>query len=450
MLEQILEKIKKEKLIENEDRIVLGFSGGPDSVFLLEFLNYAKDFFNLKIVLAHINHMLRGDNSDGDEKFCTEVGKKLNLPVYIKKVDVNEYAKINSIGLEEAGREIRYEFFNEILYKTSSNKIAIAHNIDDQIENFLFRLIRGTSLDGLEGISSRKNIIRPINEISKKDILEYLSRKNIKYRVDETNLINDFTRNSIRLDLIPFIEKRYNNKFRKKIYNLITDIKDVNEILQIDMKKYEILLDNQIVLDSKRIKLEKRYIQRKIINEYLKKQDIYISREKILDIIELLNRTGSKILHLSKKKILKKEYDYFWVEEILKNKIESNQCILETTIPFNIKIGNYCLEAVEDNKIDKNNNEFLTNLDKDDIITIRTRKAGDKIKPIGMNSYKKIKDIFINERVPKDERDLIPLLFKDNELIWIAGIKKSENFKCKQNKKGIKLIVRRQNVRKEG
>ncbi|MGL4910604.1 MAG: tRNA lysidine(34) synthetase TilS, partial [Cetobacterium sp.] len=222
MLKKIYKKIKDEKLIENGDKLVLGFSGGPDSVFLLEILNNLKQELNFEFILVHINHLLRGENSDGDEAFAIECGERLNIPVFTKKISIEKVAKEKGIGLEEAGREIRYNFFSEILKKTSSNKIAIAHNLDDQIENFLFRLIRGTSLEGLEGIQNRDNIIRPINETYKSDILKYLDENKILYRIDETNFENEFTRNSIRLDLIPNIEKRYNSSFKEKIHNLIS------------------------------------------------------------------------------------------------------------------------------------------------------------------------------------------------------------------------------------
>ena len=154
---------------------------------------------------------------------------------------MEEMAKEEKITLEEAGREIRYSFFDEVMEKVKGNKIALAHNLDDQIETFLFRLIRGTSLEGLEGINDtrdNKKYIRPINEIYKKDIMDYLDENNIPYVADSTNLENDYTRNSIRLDLIPFIEKRYNPKFKEKIGNLLKEIREVNEILEPDYSKY--------------------------------------------------------------------------------------------------------------------------------------------------------------------------------------------------------------------
>ena len=443
MLDKILKKIKNEKLIENGDKIVLGFSGGPDSVFLLEALNYAKKEIKFDIILAHVNHLLRGDNSDTDEEFSIEYGSKLNIPIFVKRASIEEVAKSKNIGLEEAGRIIRYDFFKEISEKTLSNKIAIAHNLDDQVENFLFRLIRGSSLEGLEGIPNRENIIRPINEIYKEDILKFLNENKIKYRIDETNFENDFTRNSIRLDLIPWIEKRYNNNFKDKIYGLISEIKEINEILKIQLSEYEEFLENKWTLNIELIKNEKPYIQRKIINEYLKKYKLEASREKIGNIIKLLNSNGSKTLKLEKNFILKKQYKNIWIEKEKKYNLEhTNDCIVKK-IPFKINFNGYIIEAFEEDK-SFSKNEFLTNLKTGDTVEIRTRKDGDKIKPLGMKSYKKLKEIFINEKIPKDLRGEIPLVVKNNEIVWASGVKKSENFKGEKDKKGIKLIIRRQ------
>ena len=227
---EILNINKKYNLIENDDIIVVGFSGGPDSVFLVEMLKKLQHFFNFKIYLVHINHLLRGEDADSDENFSFEYAKKNNLEIFIKRIPVKEIAKEVGKTLEEVGREERYKFFFEIYEKVRATKIATAHNKDDQIETFLFRLIRGTSLQGLEGIKIKNNnVIRPISEIYKKDILEYLNKNEIQYKIDKTNFENEFTRNSIRLDLIPFIEERYNIKFKDKIFSLIEEIRENNQ-----------------------------------------------------------------------------------------------------------------------------------------------------------------------------------------------------------------------------
>ena len=255
ILEKVIKKIKDKNLIVKNDKIIVGCSGGPDSIFLLEVLLRIKEEYNLEIFLVHINHLFRGKEAERDENFVKSLGEKFNLQVFVKRKSMEQMAKEEKITLEEAGREIRYSFFDEVMEKTGGNKIALAHNLDDQIETFLFRLIRGTSLEGLEGINETRDnkYIRPINEVYKKDIMNFLNENNISYMIDSTNLENDYTRNSIRLDLIPFIEEKYNPKFKEKIGNLLKEIREVNNILEPDCSKY--IFDN--VLKADELKKEK-------------------------------------------------------------------------------------------------------------------------------------------------------------------------------------------------
>ena len=172
MIKEIFKDIKNHKLIKKGETIILGFSGGPDSVFLLEILKKYKEEIDseIEIILVHINHMLRGEDSDSDEKFSESIAKKNSFKFYSKKINITKISIEEKKGLEEIGREVRHQLFKEIFEKEGGDKIALAHNKDDQIETFLFRLIRGTSLEGLEGIRMKKmQYIRPIINVFKKE-----------------------------------------------------------------------------------------------------------------------------------------------------------------------------------------------------------------------------------------------------------------------------------------
>ena len=294
---EILEKNRKDNLIVENDKIVVGFSGGPDSVFLVEMLMKLKKSINFDIVLVHINHLLRGENSDGDEKFSLEYGKKKGLQVFSRKINITVLGKKLGLTLEEAGRKARYDLFKEILRETGANKIALAHNKDDQLETFMFRLTRGAGLEGLEGIIAKRDMyIRPISEIYKKDIIKYLNDNNISYRIDETNFENEFTRNSIRLDLIPFIEKRYNPKFKDKLYSLIEEIREVNRVLEIKFEKY--MVNNKLSIEK--LKQLDKYLLSKVLIQYLYSYGIEVSRNKIQLIEDILHKGGSKDISLNR------------------------------------------------------------------------------------------------------------------------------------------------------
>lgn len=451
MIKEIFNSIEEHELLKKGETVVLGFSGGPDSVFLLEILMEYKSKIDrdLKVVLVHINHLLRGEASDGDEEFTKEIGKKYGLKVFSKRVDIEKIGKEEKKGLEEVGREVRHQFFKEVLEEVRGDRIALAHNKDDQVETFLFRLIRGTSLEGLEGIArKRDNYIRPIIDIYKSEIMDYLNENSVPYRTDKTNFENDFTRNSIRLDLIPFIEKRYNPKFKDKIYNLIGEIKEVNRENEIDLQEF---LEEE-KLSVKKLEKESKYVQKKILNRFLNEKNIKSDRYKIQSVIELLKKGGSKKISLNKEQFLLKEYEYIYIknEKIseFNQKIEKNKGEIFLKIPGVIKFQEFEITAEVNNskneKIKRGNKEFLTNLNIGDTLKIRMRNPGDKIIPTGMSSEKKIKDILINAKIPQEQRDNIPIILKENEVVWIGGVRGSEKYKQSGDvEQGINLTIRR-------
>lgn len=435
---EIQRKNLKEKLIEENDKVVVGFSGGPDSVFLLEMLLKLRSEINFEIILVHINHLLRGENSDGDENFSLEYGKKKGLKVFSRKIDITTLGKVKGLTLEEAGREARYDFFREIYNKEGANKIALAHNKDDQLETFMFRLTRGTGLEGLEGIDSKRDeYIRPISEIYKKDIVEYLDKNQIPYRIDKTNFENEFTRNSIRLDLIPFIEKRYNPKFKDRLYSLIEEIREVNRVLKVDLNEY--LIDGKLSIE--RLKKVDRYLLSKILIQYLYSYNIEVSRKKIKLAEDIIYKGGSKDISLNGEYTLRKDYDFLTV---IKNR-EKEEREQERTlkIPGCIVFGEYVIEASMTDKIVYDRENFYTCLKAGDELAVRTRKDGDRIIPVGMRSAKKVKDILINEKVPKEMREKVPVVTYNDEIVWIAGVKGSDKYKNSDWNSCVKLNIRR-------
>lgn len=205
--EKFLNTVKENNLIESGDVIVVGVSGGPDSITLLTCLNKYKEKFNYKIIVAHINHLIRKDSTE-DEQFVENYCKKNNIPVFIKRAKVEEIAKKQKRGTEETGRKIRYDFFNEVLEKNNANKIAIAHNMNDNAETMILNLIRGTGLQGLEGIKPRNgNIIRPLINCKREEIENYCEKNKLNPRIDSTNSENIYRRNIIRNKILPSLKE---------------------------------------------------------------------------------------------------------------------------------------------------------------------------------------------------------------------------------------------------
>ncbi len=314
--EQVLETIKKYNLIEKGDKLVLGVSGGPDSISMLNILNEIKKDLSFEIVVAHINHGIR-ENAKIDEKFVKDFCDKREIKIYILNANIKEKAKEEKRGLEETGREVRYEFFNEILNKTNSNKIAIAHNQNDNVETIIMNIIRGTGLSGLKGIEPQNGkYIRPLIECKRVDIEKYCEEENLNPRHDESNDENIYTRNKIRNIAIPYIENELNPNIIDTVSRLSMIVKDDLNYLNFQTEEayknmcleekipqedvYNVEKEAKIILDLKKFNKENIAIQKRIILYSINKlfgTTKGIEKIHIEDMIKLCNNNvGNKFL----------------------------------------------------------------------------------------------------------------------------------------------------------
>lgn len=325
MKEKVLETIKKYNLIENGDKIVIGVSGGPDSITLLNVLLEIKkeNIIDFNVVVCHINHMIR-EEAVLDEEYVLEFCKKYNIECFVKRVDIEKISEQERIGTEEAGRIARYEFFNEILEKTSSNKIATAHTANDNAETVLMNIIRGSGTAGLKGIDSKRdNLIRPLINISREEIEEYCEINKLNPRIDKTNFENIYTRNKVRNMLIPYIKKNFNPNIIESINRLSNLSKQENEYLEKETEKIykSILIDaknDEIILDLKLFNLQETVIKNRLVLytiNILFGTRSGIEKKHIEDIIKLCsNNIGNKFLIPNKKvKILVKNKKIFFI-----------------------------------------------------------------------------------------------------------------------------------------
>ena len=310
MLEEKVRKtIREYNLIEKNDSIVVGVSGGPDSMTLLSILLKLKEEFNLKIYVAHVNHMLR-ENAIKDEEYVKEFCEKNNIEIFIKKANISEIAQKEKIGLEEAGRNVRYNFFEEVLKNTESNKIAIAHNLNDKVETIIMNTLRGSGVSGLKGIEAkRKKYIRPLIEIERYEIEKYCIENKINPRHDESNDENTYTRNKIRNIVIPYIKNEFNPNIIKTLNRLSEIIKEEDEYVQSETEKIfkEILLTdekNKIEFDPRKFNEQEKVIQKNLILLAIKKVNGStqgIEKVNIDDIIKLCNNNiGNKLIRPTK------------------------------------------------------------------------------------------------------------------------------------------------------
>ena len=307
MKEKVIDTIKKYKLIEKGDKIVLGVSGGPDSIAMLDILKDLRNKFEFDIYVCHLNHMIRGQDAINDQKYVEQYCNKNQIEFFTKNVNIIEISNNQKIGTEECGRNARYNFFEEILEKTKSNKIATAHNKNDNAETVLMHLLRGSGISGLRGIKPIRNnkFIKPLIECDRKEIEEYCKQKNLNPCIDKTNFENTYTRNKIRNIVIPYIKKEFNPNIIETLFRLSEVVSSEDEFLdRITQKEFEniVLLENehQIDLKLKEFNLLDNVIKNRLILLTTKK--IFgtvngIEKINIDDIIKMCNKNiGNKFL----------------------------------------------------------------------------------------------------------------------------------------------------------
>lgn len=468
MEKKVLDYIKKYSMIDRKDKILVALSGGPDSLCLLNILNNLKEELGIELYAAHLNHGLRGEEADGDEAFVKEFCNKLAIECYTRKVDINRVSKEKGISSEMAGREERYTFFNELKDKLKIDKIALAHNANDQAETILMRIMRGTGIEGLKGIKPvRDNIyIRPILILKRDDIEDYCIKSALNPRIDKTNSETIYTRNKIRLELIPYIQQNFNsdiintlNRFSELVAK---DEEYIDSIAKEKFLAYCSRKDENTLIISNRAFKEQEAILTRILRMSLNNLTgtLYnLERVHIYDIINIqLQGTGKKInlpfgvlaenvygdiiLKICNNTSEDCKEDMFYQFKIKDLPLDQLQkgvyfSLEEINSKFHLKL----LKDVskKDLKGDISTKYFDYDKIKGDMI-IRNRKEGDRFFPYGMKGSKKLKDIFIDLKVPREKRDYIPLLCFGDDICWIIGYRSSEIFKVGTDTKNILKI----------
>ncbi|MCX7923021.1 MAG: tRNA lysidine(34) synthetase TilS [Clostridia bacterium] len=457
MIEKVLQTVEKYSLIQRGESIVVGLSGGPDSVCLLHVLHTLTSRLNIKLYAVHINHMLRGEESQLDEQYAINFCTSLGIPVYTIKVDIKALSKQEGISLEEAGREARYSQFDVYANKVGATKIAVAHNKNDQVETVLMRILRGTGIDGLKGMDYRRDrIIRPLLDIEREDIEIYCEGNFLKPRTDSSNLQTIYTRNKIRLDLIPYINMLFETDITDNIFKMSLLAKDDSDFVEtaslelydkclVNKNKHEVQLD-LLILENYHPAVKKRIV-RKAIRD-LKGDLKGVENVHIEDIITLgtKGRTGSEI-HLPHKIHVSKSYNTLKLFIFVKENCPAVSYNESINIPGTTRLqaNGALMEASIHNKSDlagisSNAGQGLLEqiFDYDKLqagINIRTRQNGDVFKPYKSNGTKKLKEYFIDNKIPRNVRESIPLVVIGNEIVWIVGYKISDKFKVTENTK---------------
>lgn len=412
MNNKVLKTVKKYNMLSKGDRVLIGVSGGADSIALLEFFVSVKEKYDLDICVAHIEHGIRGEDSVNDAEFVKNYCKKLGVNFYLKAIDAPNLAKKAKMGVEEYSRMARYDFFNTI----ECDKIATAHNLTDNIETLLFRLARGTGLKGACSIPAvRGKIIRPFIEVSSGEIRKWCNDNNIPYRVDCTNSDSAYSRNLIRLEILPLFEK-LNANYQDNIENFISDVNEDYAFIDDYVKSIypKIVKNNEI--DLPKLNELDLSIKKRILIMFFNENGYSLNRIHLQSVIDITLKSGKSQI----------KENVFAISAKGKIRIAKFND-LNKKDEFVTKILN--IDEFKDKNID-----FYCDCDKIvGNIIIRAKQAGDRIKPTGRNVSKTLKKLFNESAYPIEKRDKKIVVCDDFGIVGVIGLCADERVKVDCN-----------------
>jgi len=455
MFEQVRRTIDHYHLLENGDRVIVGVSAGVDSMVLLHLLNTFRQEFDLLLIVAHIHHGLRPVESEKETELVRKESARLGLPFEYGQFNVKEFQESGGFSLQDAARRIRFQFFHDLLKKYGGGKIALGHNADDQVETVLLRLLRGSGLKGLKGMLPirEKRVIRPLLEIRREEIEGFARENSIPYLLDSSNLKKDYLRNRLRLNLIPLIEQEYQPGFQRAIIKTSTLLREENDFIEKEAgEAYQRITreeEGQITFKFSAYQSLHQAIQWRVIQKMLEKmEDGSKMDEGEWSDVNLIYRRlqpppASLLLELSHGLCLEKQYDGVLLRRGGVRTIPPFE--VELDIPGRTYIKEIEKEVVAEERewdrskpIDESRNVVLLDYERLHLpLRMRNFRPGDRFQPLGTEGTQKLKEFFIDHKIPKFERPSIPLLISGEMIAWIVGYRIDERTKITSETKRV-------------
>lgn len=450
-LEQLHNTIIKQQLVKENEKVLIGVSGGPDSIALLHGLHtlIQTSQMNGRLFVVHVNHLLRGKESDHDADYVARLCQQLGISCTICEVDVLAQLQKEGGNQQAVARQLRYEAFYQTAQKFGISKVALAHHADDQVETVLMRIIRGTSVSGLSGMQPMRTwrnlqIIRPLLHIFRHEIEDYIDQVDVPPpRQDTSNLSTLYTRNRIRLELLPELQS-YNKQVKSKLLQL-SEIASAEEQVWSELTKQaleEMILDQNEAnyqLDVKKfidlpVALQRRTV--KLILDCLIKNS---SNEITLEAIDKVRKCATHKnptteLHISGGIRIKKEYEHLLFTYLVEQRTMKPYPVkTQLMIPgitklfyFHGEIETFITDRLLD-EVQQNQEQVVFDLEQlNEPLFVRSRRAGDRISYFGLNGSKKVKKLFMESKIPKSRRDQYPIVVMGEQIIWIPGIRRSD------------------------
>ncbi|TAN44874.1 MAG: tRNA lysidine(34) synthetase TilS [Nitrospirae bacterium] len=447
--DRIKATIKKYSMLVPGDRLLVGLSGGPDSVCLLTALCGLQKDLGTSVSAAYINHGLRPGEIPAEIAFCTALCTRLGVPFTVKAIEVKTYASTKKKNLQEAARELRYAAFDEIMAETGANKLALGHNADDQAETMLMRLFRGSGMTGLSGIPPvRNSIVRPLIETERTEIEKFLSDENLKagahsglsYVIDSSNLKDEYLRNKIRRHILPEL-KKHNTELISTLARTADIMRDEERYLELLVTKTLMRLisrKNDMAIELFTAPLEAldtvllRRALRRAVDETASLRGIgFINIEDMTALIKK-GRAGDR-LHFHGGIRVIKGYSTVKITSEAPARLGSYKLDKNETLPLTetgLVLQASVVSSMERDPAARPKDTAFFNADMLKFpLTVRPRKSGDFFYPAGFGKKKKLQDFFVDEKVPRDERDAVPIVASGDDIIWVAGYRADERHK---------------------
>jgi tRNA(Ile)-lysidine synthase len=433
---RIAATIVNRRLFRQNDTLVIGLSGGADSTALLDLLATLSGF-SLRLVAAHLNHCLRGADSDADEEFCRERAVHYAIPFESRRIDVRGAVAGPSLNLEDAGRRARFDFFDDVANRWQAAGVVLAHHADDQAETVLMRLLRGSGATGLAGMAWRngRGHIRPLLEITRAEIEAYLTGRGLAWCEDASNRDTAFLRNRIRHELLPLLE-RYNPSIRATLATTAGILSEEDALLDKQAK----LAAGQIcsfsgdgtncdidLLTSRPTALQRRIVRLMLL--HLAGNLEQFSHKHIADILNMTTSARPNLrINLPQGLIAVKEYTVIKVLRAEEPRLGTADISISGPGDYLLTDGSRLRVEVMPTIAINSEDHSSAFFDIDRVPFpwhVRTFCPGDRIQPLGMSGHKKVKNIFIDLKIPVSRRALTPLVYCGGELIWIVGLRTS-------------------------
>jgi tRNA(Ile)-lysidine synthase len=451
LIQKIKKTIEKFSMLKKGDHVVVAVSGGADSVALLSVLNSLKDELGIAVSAAHMDHMIRGEESKKEMAFVQSLAAGMGVECVAKARDVSAVKNDEGLSLQEAAREVRYEFLRETLNNIKADKVAIGHHGDDQVETSLMWFLRGSSLKGLSGMPPVREglFIRPLIETTRKEIEQYLKENNIEYIKDTSINEQQYLRNDIRHNLLPLLRKEYNPQIDDAILRMTNLLRQDDELLESSAKQAVddciIESDVDLCVSIEKIKEYPDALHGRMIMDMvsrIKGDTRGITFKHVDSVCACISEGASKVVQLPQGLCVWREYDklIFTYKQEQETQFNFSYDSLPESVVIEkagIKLLFNVLENPDVEKLLEQREPGTEFLNFDEIrfpLVVRSVLPGDRFFPLGMEHSRKLKDFFIDLKIPVRDRSRIPLLVSEGRIACLCGLRVDNRFKLKKGK----------------